>query len=73
MRPGSIQDFPRMVDAIKKFVKNDMGPMDQVSILSGSRKVQFPFSDNKQRLLEELDSIRGKLNPAGLFDGYDGS
>jgi VWFA-related protein len=36
--------------------------MDQVSILSGSRKVQLPFSDNKQLLLEELDTIGGKLN-----------
>jgi VWFA-related protein len=61
-RSGSIQEFPRMVDAIKNFVKNDMGPMDQVSILSGSRKVQFPFSDSKQRVLEELESVPGKLN-----------
>jgi VWFA-related protein len=67
MRPGSVEDFPRMVDAIKKFVKNDVGPMDQVSILSGSRKVQFPFSDNKQRILEDLDTIGGKLNVSWAF------
>jgi len=62
LRPGSIQEFPRMVDAVRRFVKSDMGPMDQVSILSGSRKVQLPFSDNKQRLLEELGTIGKKLN-----------
>jgi VWFA-related protein len=61
-RSGSILEFPRMVDSVKKFVKSDVGPTDQVSILSGSRKVQYPFSDNKQRLLEELDTIAGKLN-----------
>jgi VWFA-related protein len=66
-RPGSILEFPRTIDAVKKFVKNDIGLMDQVSILSGSRKVQFPFSDNKQRLFEELDTIAGKLNPSWAF------
>ena len=66
-RPGSIEDFPRMIDAVKKFVKSDVGPMDQVSILSGSRKVQFPFSGNKQLLLDELDTIGGKLNLSWAF------
>jgi VWFA-related protein len=67
MRPGSTEDFPRMIDAVKKFVKSDVGPMDQVSILSGSRKVQFPFSDNKQRLFEELYTVGGKLNLSWAF------
>jgi VWFA-related protein len=67
LRPGSVEDFPRMVEAIKKFVKNDVGPMDQVSILSGSRKVQFPFSDNKQQLFDELDTIGRKLNVSWAF------
>ena len=67
IRPGSILEFPRMVAAVKKFVKTDMGPTDQVSILSGSRKVQLPFSDNKQRLLEELDAVPTKLNRVAPF------
>ncbi len=67
LRPGSVEDFPRMVDAIKKFVKNDVGSMDQVSILSGSRQVQLPFSDNKQRILEDLDTIGRKLNASWAF------
>jgi len=66
-RAGSILEFPRMVDAVRKFVKSDVGPTDQVSILSGSRKVQFPFSSDKQRLLEELDTIGEKLNPSWAF------
>ena len=62
-RPGSIPDFSRIVDAVKKFVTKDLSPTDQVAILSGSRNVQFPFTDDKTRLLEELDAVPGKANP----------
>jgi len=58
----SVVNFPRMIDAMKQYVKNDMGPRDQVAILSGSGRVQVPFSDNKQRLLDELAIIFKKLN-----------
>ncbi len=64
---GSTVEFPRVVDAAKKFVEADMGPTDQVAILSGSRSVQFPFTDNKQRLLEELDTVPKKLNSIWAF------
>jgi VWFA-related protein len=64
---GSILDFPRMVEAVKKFVETDMGPTDQVAILSGSRNVQVPFTDNKQRLLEELGTVPKKLNSVWAF------
>jgi VWFA-related protein len=66
-QPGSIFDYPRMVAAVKKFVKTDMRPTDQVTILSGSRNVQFPYTDYKHRLLEELDSISKKLNTNWAF------
>ena len=36
--------------------------MDQVAILSGSGRVQFPFSDDKQTLLDEIATILGKIN-----------
>jgi len=61
-RPGSILDFPRMVAAVRRFVTTDLSPTDQVAILSGSRNVQFPFTDDKTRLLEELDAVPRKLN-----------
>ena len=61
-RPGSILDFPRMVTAIKKLVTTDLSPTDQVAILSGSRKVQFPFTADKARLREELDAVPRQLN-----------
>ena len=55
-------EFSRVLDAVKEFIKNDMNPGDQVAILSGSRRVQLPFSGNKQHLLEELPFILEKLN-----------
>jgi VWFA-related protein len=58
----SVIEFPRIVNAAKEFIKNTLIQGDQVAIMSGSRKVQFPFSDNKQRLLEELDTVAEKLN-----------
>jgi VWFA-related protein len=58
----SVKEFPRIVDAAKEFVNANLSSGVQVAILSGSRKVQFPFSDNRQRLLEELESIPTKLN-----------
>jgi VWFA-related protein len=58
----SVKEFPRVVGAAKEFVENILMPGDQVSILSGSREVQFPFTDNRQKLLEELDSIPTQLN-----------
>ena len=61
-RPGSVLDFPRMVAAAKKFVKMDLSPTDQVCVLSGSRNLQLPFTDDKTRLLEELDAVPKKLN-----------
>lgn len=56
--------YARMIQAVTNFVENDLGPMDQVSILSGSGRARYPFSDDKQRLLEEIDEIFGKLNLA---------
>jgi len=56
--------YARMIQAVTSFVENDLGPMDQVTILSGSGRVRYPFSDDKQRLLEEIDEMFGKLNLA---------
>jgi VWFA-related protein len=56
-------ELPRLADAVKKFINNDVSPMDQVAILSGSRRVQFPFSNDKQRLLEQVAAVLPKLNP----------
>lgn len=58
----SVLDFPRIVDAVRKFIEKDIGPMDQVALLSGSRRVQLPFSNNKQELLAALATVAQKLN-----------
>jgi VWFA-related protein len=63
----SVLDFPRVVDAIKNFVKTNMGPMDQVSIVSGSRIVQYPFTNDKKRLLEQLETVPNRLNKSTNF------
>jgi VWFA-related protein len=55
-------DFSRMFDDMKKFVQNDIGPTDQICIISGSGQVQFPFSNNKQQILDGLTLASKKLN-----------
>jgi VWFA-related protein len=55
--------FAEIVKAVKEFIRDDTSPTDQIAILSGSRTVQFPFSNNKQLLLEKADSVLGKLSP----------
>jgi VWFA-related protein len=67
-------DVPfRIADAIANYIKSDMGANDQVAILSGSRMVKVPFSNNKQYLLDEVAALPGKLNTdhierRGLWD-----
>lgn len=58
---GPDQEYPRIIDAVREFVAEEMGPGDQIALLSGSRKVQIPFSDNKRHLLEELALVPDKL------------
>jgi len=53
--------FIRVTNAVKKFVETDMVPGDQMEIFSGSGSVQYPFSDDKQLLLEEVASLPLKL------------
>jgi VWFA-related protein len=59
---GNIPDYPWLIEAVKEFIKKDIGPMDHVAILSGSLKVQFPFTNDKQLLLEEVASLKEKLS-----------
>jgi VWFA-related protein len=59
--------FAEIVKAVKEFIKNDTGPTDQIAILSGSRTVQFLFSNNKEHLLEEAESVLEKLSPNWNF------
>ncbi|MBN1567855.1 MAG: VWA domain-containing protein [Acidobacteria bacterium] len=52
----------RVAEAVASFIENDMNPGDQVGIWSGSGKVNYPFSNNKQMLLEQVAVLPKKLN-----------
>jgi VWFA-related protein len=58
----SVVNFPRMIEAVKQFVERDMRPQDQVTVLSGSGRIQVPFTNNKQHLLDELEIIFKRMN-----------
>ncbi len=58
----SNDNYPRIVKAVDEFVEKDLGPLDQVAIMSGSGRVRFPFSDDKGTLREEAGVLYKKLN-----------
>lgn len=59
-------DFNYMIEGLKQFVKNDIGPNDMVAFLSGSGNVQLPFTDDKPQFLEQLPIALKKLNFAAI-------
>ena len=61
---ASVSDdhYFQVAKAMAKFIEQDMGPEDQAEILSGSGRVRFPFSNDKQLLLEEIGTLFKKLN-----------
>jgi VWFA-related protein len=54
--------YARTIEALQKFVAQDVGPGDQVAILSGSGRVQYPFTSDKAQLLEEVNGLHQKLD-----------
>jgi VWFA-related protein len=58
--------FFRVTKAVENFVETGMGLGDQIEILSSSGRVQYPFSNDKQLLLEELANLSQKLNFGGV-------
>ncbi len=56
------EEFHRMIESVKEYVKRDMGPLDQLAVLSASGRVQLPFSDDKSQLLQGLSAALQKLN-----------
>jgi VWFA-related protein len=58
--------YPLIIQAVTKFIEQDVVPGDQVAILSGSGRVRYPFSDDKQTLLEEIAAVSGKLIVDGV-------
>jgi VWFA-related protein len=62
MNADDISDFPRIIKAVEAFIKDTVIPSDQVAILSGSGRLRFPFSNNRQLLLDEARQILEKLS-----------
>ncbi len=58
--------YYRMTEAIRKFVENDLTPMDQLSLLTASGRVQVPFTNDKALLLQELGSLYKKFNMSAV-------
>jgi VWFA-related protein len=67
---SSYDHFPATIEAIRKFVTEDMTPGDQVAIYSASGSIQDNFSDDRQLLLAEIGALPKKLvmRPIGKAD-----
>jgi VWFA-related protein len=59
---SSSDQFFRSIEAMQRFVAEEMGPGDQVGILAASGRVQYPFTNDKAVLTEQINTLHGKLN-----------
>ncbi|MEW5979893.1 MAG: VWA domain-containing protein [Acidobacteriota bacterium] len=60
----SASQFYLAIEAMKKFVTEDMAPGDQVAITAGSGRAGVPFTSDREVLLSELGNLHKKLNTA---------
>ena len=58
--------FIRVAEAVATFIEKDMGPGDQIGIWSGSGKVDYPFSSDRQILIEEVATLPQKLDRSSV-------
>lgn len=58
--------FIRIAEAVATFIEKDMGPGDQIGIWSGSGKVDYPFSSDRQILIEEVAALPQKLDRSSI-------
>lgn len=54
--------YRSMTKAAERFVERELGPGDQVALLAGSGRFQYPFSNDRQLLLERIRTLSGSLN-----------
>jgi VWFA-related protein len=59
---ASNEQYYRVTEALRKFVENGLGPGDQVAILAASGRVEYPFTNDKGVLLEQIGMLYKKLN-----------
>jgi VWFA-related protein len=58
----AMEQFYRALEAMKKFVTNQMLPGDLVMIYAVSGRAEFPFTSNQEALLQYLSELYKKLN-----------
>jgi VWFA-related protein len=58
----SNENYPAVAKAMTQFVEQDIGPNDLVAISATSGNVQFPFTDRKPTLHEEIRELFKKCN-----------
>jgi hypothetical protein len=54
--------YPLITKAVENFIQNGLSRSDQVAILSASGGANFPYSDDKQILLQEVRTLFKKLS-----------
>jgi len=59
---SSSDHFSSTLKAVRRFLQQDVGPGDKVAISAGSGRIQYPFTNDKQVLLEEIGSLAGRLS-----------
>jgi VWFA-related protein len=62
MTASAWEYFPMAIKAVTKYIEEDALAEDQVAISAASGRVQFPFSNDRQVLLNEVKTVLGKLN-----------
>ncbi len=60
-----MDQFYLSIEAMKQFVTNQILPEDLVMIYAASGRAKFPFTSDKQALLQYLSELYKKLNLAG--------
>ena len=58
----SNENYPQIIKVLEDFIEEGLAPLDQVTIVSGSGRVRFSFSDNRETLREEVNALSGKLS-----------
>jgi VWFA-related protein len=54
--------FPPILSAMRRFVENELGAADQVSMMTASGLAQSPFTSDKKQLRANLDEIEKNFN-----------
>lgn len=61
----AMDQFYRSIEALKQFVTSQILPQDLVMIYAVSGRAEFPFTSDKQALLQYLSELQKKLNLSG--------